>query len=359
MTRAGERKITIKDVAHAAGMSLGTTSGILNGATGFSEETKKKIWLAASELNYHPNPQARGLRSGGGQAKRQNSGIIIHITHMADENLTLSEPGAMRSAILSLEGEKMGLYPITYMYYKLKGFQCPPVLNGHIDGAIVGTPHVEIVKTLKDRLPLVLMDVPFSLENSNIPVVNINFREGFARLFDLLKKNGHRKIGTLSVSAANPHDELMNETVIHNEILSSAKTAGIEIHSESDLPIRVTPEIHDREMRAAATRFAKHIRDGNISAIVSPNSSYTESLFAIFGEMGIKVPENVSLAGVEHRIKAPEFNITSITYDWTGMIKTSLEALKNLIDGKNMTCCEFLVRPGFYEGKTVGKIRQG
>ena len=351
------KRITIKDVAKAAGVSVGSASGVLNGAENFSDELRKKIWDAASALNYKPNAQARGLRSGGAQPKRPNSGIIMHVTHMGDENLTISEWEAMRSAILSREAEKMGLYPITYRYHGAKGFQCPPVLNGHVDGAIVGTPHIEVVKALKDRIPMVLMDVPFSLENSDISMVNIDARHGWARLFEFLKKNGHRKIG--SISAVNNSDGLLNETNFHNEILAAAKDFGLSIPEGCDLSVRVTTATHEREMRAAAAHFAKRVKAGEITAIVTPVVSYTTSLYTIFKDMGLRVPEDISLAGMHHEIKKPDFGITSVAYDWPALIKSSLETLKNLVSGELESCKKVLVSPGFYPGATVKKITGG
>ena len=71
---------SIKDVAKAAGMSLGTVSGVLNGRTGFAEATRKKVWDAAHALNYTPSQPARTpgsmrCNSGlGGRRGRRNAG---------------------------------------------------------------------------------------------------------------------------------------------------------------------------------------------------------------------------------------------------------------------------------------------
>ena len=65
------------------------------------------------------------------------------------------------------------LFAIPYCYYKQGGFQCPPLLNDLIDGAIIGTPHLEIVNTVKAKVPVVLMDVPFSMDFVDVPMVNM------------------------------------------------------------------------------------------------------------------------------------------------------------------------------------------
>ena len=58
-------KVTIRDVAAAAGVSVSAVSYILNGSTEkkYSEKTVKAVRRAAERLQYTPNSIARGMRS--------------------------------------------------------------------------------------------------------------------------------------------------------------------------------------------------------------------------------------------------------------------------------------------------------
>lgn len=351
MTAVLEKRITIKDVARETGMSLATVSGVLNGLDEFSEKTKKKVWDAANSLNYIPNSQARTLRAGREQQERCKTGIIIHVTHLGGDTPVGNSFESERSVMLAWEAGKHGLYPISYWYHHLKGFQCPQVINGIVDGAIVGTPHLEVVRTLRGKIPLVLMDVPFSLENADVPMVNIDFRYGFMKLFNHLKNLGHRRIGTISSTSCG--DGMSTELPVFNALLEAAGMNDIEIHPECNIREDISPATHLQIMEKAAAQFKKYIVKKEISAIVSPWLSYTETLFPMLTGMGLKIPEDVSLAGVHCEIRTPANNVTSIVYDWPGLIKTSVEALKNMIDKKQTHCGNFLVRPDFYEGVTV------
>jgi len=62
-------KPTIKDVARTAGVSISTTSRVLNGSGYASEETRKKVMDAAHAVSFNANYFARGL-------KGKNPGII-------------------------------------------------------------------------------------------------------------------------------------------------------------------------------------------------------------------------------------------------------------------------------------------
>lgn len=55
--------MTIKDVAAKAGVSISTVSKVLNDKSLVSSDTAKRVFLAAKELNYHPNARARSLAS--------------------------------------------------------------------------------------------------------------------------------------------------------------------------------------------------------------------------------------------------------------------------------------------------------
>jgi LacI family transcriptional regulator len=54
---------TLKDVASAAGVSLGTASKVLAGADGVSEARRRQVWDAARKLGYRRNSLAAELRS--------------------------------------------------------------------------------------------------------------------------------------------------------------------------------------------------------------------------------------------------------------------------------------------------------
>ncbi len=55
---------TLKDVAEKCSVHISTASRVLNKKENFqiSSNTRKRIFAAAKELNYHPNQNARALR---------------------------------------------------------------------------------------------------------------------------------------------------------------------------------------------------------------------------------------------------------------------------------------------------------
>ncbi|MFD6137602.1 LacI family DNA-binding transcriptional regulator [Isoptericola sp. NPDC060257] len=59
----GTRRITITDVARAAGVSIAVVSYALNGRPGVSERTRRHVLRTAADLGWRPSAAARSLRS--------------------------------------------------------------------------------------------------------------------------------------------------------------------------------------------------------------------------------------------------------------------------------------------------------
>lgn len=55
---------TIRSIAEQANVSIATVSKVLNGKGGVREETRSRVLEIARQLNYHPNLNARSLKSG-------------------------------------------------------------------------------------------------------------------------------------------------------------------------------------------------------------------------------------------------------------------------------------------------------
>jgi DNA-binding LacI/PurR family transcriptional regulator len=62
-----QARSTLKDISSRIGLAPGTISAVLNhtrAADRIPQTTKDRIFTAARELNYQPNPLARALRTG-------------------------------------------------------------------------------------------------------------------------------------------------------------------------------------------------------------------------------------------------------------------------------------------------------
>ena len=72
---AGEpgRPVTMKDIAAAAGVGLGTVSRVLTGKGHVAEETRRRVEEIVREVNYRPSALGRGLK----QQRTDTVGLIV------------------------------------------------------------------------------------------------------------------------------------------------------------------------------------------------------------------------------------------------------------------------------------------
>lgn len=76
--KAGEMMATLKDVARASGLTVGTVSRVLNNRGYISEQTRNRVYEVMKELNYQPNEMARSLSK---QSSNTIGVIVPHVMH--------------------------------------------------------------------------------------------------------------------------------------------------------------------------------------------------------------------------------------------------------------------------------------
>ncbi len=106
--------VSIKDVAKEAGVAISTVSKVLNGYSGVSEKTKKKVEKAIQELNFVPNSIASALSS-------KKTGRIALLVNLPTQTNAIDEIDMqyLTGAIHMAQEEHLDL--ITIFFSMLKG----------------------------------------------------------------------------------------------------------------------------------------------------------------------------------------------------------------------------------------------
>lgn len=100
-------RATLKTVADHLGLTAGTISAVLNNtraADRIPQNTRDRIFAAARELNYQPNPLARALRTGNAfasheparQIKLPRGAVVILHAHQFDRAISAIEQAGLR-----------------------------------------------------------------------------------------------------------------------------------------------------------------------------------------------------------------------------------------------------------------------
>lgn len=183
-------KITMKDVAAKAGVTIGTVSHVINATAPISYETKKKVLRVIKELGYIPNPMARYMRS----KKSHMIGFLIpNINNYFHSNIArtfIDEAGKEDYSVLilgynySLEGEKRAIESL--LQYNVETII---IANGYDDESYIR-------RILDQNVPVILVDRSTILESACY--IQYDNKKVIFEAVSMLKKKGYKSIGFFS-----------------------------------------------------------------------------------------------------------------------------------------------------------------
>ncbi|CEP78868.1 MAG: LacI family DNA-binding transcriptional regulator [Defluviitoga tunisiensis] len=157
-------RITIKDVAKEANVSVGTVSRVINGEKNVSKENVQKVLKAIETLGYVPNTYARGLVSG----KTNSISIVVPMirTDFYDRLINSVD------CVLIENNYESSIFPLL-SEYRLKKFMEKSSILYHSDGILMSS--LPVKKLFKDGIvptekPVVLID----MESNNYDCVYID-----------------------------------------------------------------------------------------------------------------------------------------------------------------------------------------
>src|SRR5689334_13922211 len=191
---------TITDVAKLAGVSEGTVSRVMNGATNIRPDTRAKVEQAVAQLGYQPNFQARSLR-----IKRTKS-LALVIPSLTNTFWTTIARGVEDTAqkhgysVLLCNSDGKPSKALQYLDI---------VVRQRVDGLIVtpvdlGKDNLESLR--EHGIPTVILDES-RVKDWNVDAVHGDSLSGSFALTRHLIDLGHRQIGVITgprgVSTAN------------------------------------------------------------------------------------------------------------------------------------------------------------
>ncbi|MEZ9300038.1 substrate-binding domain-containing protein [Vibrio splendidus] len=271
---------TIKDVAKEAGVSIATTSRVINNAPHTSETAIAAVKAAMEKLGYRPNANARALVS-----KSSNAiGVLVN---------DVSAPffGSMIKAIdtVASEQEKQLLIGSGYHDATKERNAINLLINSRCESLVVhskGINDEELVKLANEVPGMVLINriVP-DIENRCIALDN---RRGSYIATEHLIKNGHKHIGYIC-SSHNIEDA--NDRL--GGYLDALKEYGIESNDEY-IEYGEPDELGGEQ--AMVNLMAKNT---DITAIATYNDYMAAGCLALLQENGVHIPEDMSVIGFD------------------------------------------------------------
>jgi len=203
MRRRWDSRVTLRDVANAADVSVATVSRVISGHKAITEATALRVRTAMTALNYEPNVLARALRTN----ETRTLGLVVQ--DIANPFYAEVTKGAERAAAEA--GYNLILCDSDYSQVREQGLLVD-LARRFVDGVLlmpIGRPQ-RSMEILDDRgVPFVLMDVevdPYARVNAILTVPEAGAYAATRYLIGL----GHQRIAFL----AGPQEMLSSPQVI-------------------------------------------------------------------------------------------------------------------------------------------------
>jgi LacI family transcriptional regulator len=273
--------VTIRDVARLAEVHPGTVSRALNEQTRalVNPETADRVLRAAEELDYRPNPIARGLKTN----RSYTVGVLI-----PDLTNPLFPP-IMRGIEDALdEAGYTSLIVNTDNDADRERTQMAAMRARQVDGFIAATARLDtelLTEAAAGGAPLVLVNR--SLEDGSLPAVTVNDRQGIALAIDHVVKLGHTRVGHV----AGPQ----NVSTGHRRylgFLEAMERHGLEAAGSQIAFCRAFTEA---EGARGCAELLEH--SPQVSAIVAANDRLAIGCYDALETRGLRCPEDVSITG--------------------------------------------------------------
>ena len=310
---------TIKDVAKYSGLSVSTVSRALNNRPDISDETMRRVSDAIRALDYVPSASARAMCS------RKTHIVGLTIPDITDPYFNKDAAGV--EDVLIQNGYQIVYGSLARSAERMLDFlrQCREM---RFDGVII-TPDAwteELIQAIRAaKIPAVALRRRPPAD-SGIPYVDSDHFSGARQMVDYLYSIGHRKIGHIVLN-----------TDIGRERLRGYRWA-MEQHGLTPIDVQLSMPAH---------RFAEAVTCGgesvkvllrdhpDVTAVFAATDALAIGAMEFLREAGIRVPEDISVAGTNDmeyaRLKC--FDLTTVALGRFDMGHKAATALLKLMKG--------------------------
>ena len=305
---------TLDDLARLSGVSRATVSRVLNGGQ-VADETRRRVLEVIEETNYRPNLAARGLASG----RTGVVGVVMHV----DPPLLFEDPyfaPLLHGLADALADAASGM--MMWMGNRSKQETLDQILGiGLLDGVVVTADTQEdllVDGLLASSLPTVL--IGHRRDDAAASYVDVDHIAAARAVTEHLIALGRERVGHITGrrGAVAAEDRLVS----YSDAMERAglETEGLIVEGAFD-------EASGREAAVA-------LLDAGADAIFAANDSSAAGVLMTLRERGVRVPDDVAVAGFDDLQFAAELE-PPLTTVRQGVQQHGFEAarvLRSLID---------------------------
>ncbi len=328
--------VTIADIAEHASVSKATVSRVLNDPESVKPAKRQAVIEVMDRMNFRPNRFARGLASG----KSMTIGVITQNigTYYYDQIVRGIIHGLSTTAYSPIFSD--GLFE-----KDAEGRAIETLRDRHVDGLILvgGDVPPEDLTTVGESIPLVVV----ARELDGWPGVCIamdNTHVGYEVTRTLIAA-GHRSVAHVMGNPAHPD--------AHRR-LAGYQNALAESNIQYDPELVYQGNFYGQSGIMAVESWLS--RGKHFSAIFAANDLTAQGVLLALSRRGIRVPDEVSVAGVDDKVESALMIPPLTTYRQPAqqMGKIASQKLLSLLDGQSVE--SLVVHGQMIQRESVGQI---
>ena len=308
-------KMTIADVAKAAGVSSSAVSYALNGKPGVSEKTRDKVLQVAEQMGWKPNSAAKALSD----ASTHSIGLILtYDTDVLSVESYTMELIAGLTAVFEAQGYSLLLRSSSNRQHEVSIMK-EWIATGAVDALLMlnvelSDPRVALLKQYPKFPVLMLCSVEMS---DGMTALSDNEKGAAHLIVDYCYELGHRHIARV----AGP--EMMGHTFVR---------VNAFLDETSELNLRYNC-LHTDYSPAAGRRSVERLLSlpNPPTAIVCDNDVMALAAIRTARRLGFKVPEDLSIISWDDSFMC-EINEPSVTALNRNVVGRGKRAARMLID---------------------------
>lgn len=321
-------KVSVRDVAKEAGVSIGSVSRVLNGGTYVSTDLRNKVMSAVERLGYQPDANARNLRMGHSKTigclipDLANPLYAAHVSAIEDR---LQEDGYML-LLGSSKGSQIREKELMNLF-----------ISRSMDGIIAAPLREETGEQLDifTRCPLPLVIVDRDMEAPGDRVV-IDHSGGVQKVLEYLFSLGHRRIILLT-----PGTDIRPGRERITGYYEAHKKAGIEV--DPSLIRAINPRLISsyEDVRGLLTSKAPP------TAIIGLGTQILSAAMRAVYDAGLTIPGDMSIVGIGTPDTA-EFAyppMTMLRFDLEDYGRTAADLILDRISSGERSAPHHIVKP--------------
>lgn len=308
----------IKDIARLAGVSTATVSRALSDSGLVTDSTREKVQAAARQLDYRMNVRARNLRI------QKSMSVLLVVRNMSNpfylEIFKGVEAVAREAGYLLLMGNTEDEAARDIEYFDM-------LRDGNADGMILMTGQMpadhQLLKVAADMVPVVV--ALEAIENSGLAHVQIDNREACRKAVRHLIDLGHRRIGHI----AGPVPEILGRLRQEGYRRTMAE-AGLTVSPQHEA-------VGDYSIQSGRVCCRRIFEAGDPpTALFCANDEMAFGAIGELRDMGLKVPDDVSVVGFDDIVMSDSFSppLTTIRQPCTEIGQTAMTMLLDILSAR-------------------------